>query len=235
MASHDTAGERSVRVFAPEVVAPPGASDAGRFLDAIARIDAANADDPARIVVGGESRPKELTHASMLTEWVRRLDADAGEALLLAARAHHIRRWEIPRSTYPEGRQGYLRWRRDLHPFHAEQAGQILRDVGYDEATISRVQQIIRKLRLRTDPEVQALEDGLCLVFLETQFDELSGRLDDDKMIDVVRKTWRKMSERGRELALTLPLSESASDIVRRALAAESPPGEGEEWGAAGR
>src|SRR5437763_1628367 len=112
--------------------------DGDRFDRAIAAIDAANADDPNRITVAGEERPKELAHAELVTAWVERLRPDAGEALLLAARAHHLRRWAIPRDSYPEGRKGYLRWRRDLEDRHAVEAGEILRDAGYDAATVDR-------------------------------------------------------------------------------------------------
>jgi hypothetical protein len=91
-----------------------------RFARAVTAIDRANADDPNRIMVRGEIQPKELAHSELATEWVRRLDAEPSEALLLAVRAHHIRRWMIPRSSYPTGRSGYLRWRRALHQLHAD-------------------------------------------------------------------------------------------------------------------
>ena len=209
----------------PAAATPPD----DRFARAIAAIDAANADDPQRIAVDGVPQPKELTHARMLGEWVRRLDPAPSEPLLLAAHAHHVRRWTVPRDSYPAGRQGYLRWRRDLHAFHAEEAARLLRGAGYDEPTIERVREIVRKQRLTrnpatTDPEVQTLEDGLNLVFLETQFDELIARLDDDaKVTEIVAKTWRKMSPRGREAALGLALSPLARAIVERALAGGAP------------
>lgn len=209
----------------PAAATPPD----DRFARAIAAIDAANADDPQRIAVDGVPQPKELTHARMLGEWVRRLDPAPSEPLLLAAHAHHVRRWTVPRDSYPAGRQGYLRWRRDLHAFHAEEAARLLRGAGYDESTIERVREIVRKQRLTRnpatiDPEVQTLEDGLNLVFLETQFDELIARLDDDaKVTEIVAKTWRKMSPRGREAALGLALSPLARAIVERALAGGAP------------
>ena len=166
-----------------------------RFERAVAAIDAANAESPTGV---------ELDHAVRVSEWVRRLRPDASEALLLAARAHHIRRWTVPRSSYPEGRAGYLRWRRDLHEVHADEAAKVLRAEGYDEATIARVQDIVRKRGLASDPEVQVLEDALCLVFIQTQYDELAGRLDPEKMDAVVAKTLAKMSDEGRRLAATL-------------------------------
>jgi hypothetical protein len=194
-------------------------SDAERFGRAIAAIDAANAADPNLLDTPEGERPKELVHAELLTAWVHRLCPEPSEALLLAARAHHIRRWVVPRSSSPRGRAGYLQWRRDLHRFHAEEVGAILDRVGYDAATIARVQQIVRKERLTLDPEVQTLEDALCLVFLQLQLDELTGRVDDnEKMVGVLRKSWRKMSPAGREFALGLELSDEGRELVRRAL-----------------
>jgi len=173
----------------------------GRFERAIAAIDAANADDPYTIAVAGEERPKELAHAELVTTWVRRLRPDPSEELLLAARAHHLRRWAVPRASYPEGRAGYLRWRRDLHRIHARDVAEILQREGYDEASVRRVQDIVQKRNLKSDPEVQVLEDALCLVFLETQLDELVERLEPEKAADVLTKTLEKMTPEGRRLA----------------------------------
>ncbi|MEY2430685.1 MAG: hypothetical protein QOC92_410 [Acidimicrobiaceae bacterium] len=195
-----------------------------RLARAIAAIDAANADDPETILVQGEVRPKEQAHAEMMTDWVRRLDPDASDAQVLAARAHHLRRWSIPRSSFPEGRAGYLRWRTTLKKQHAEEVGDILEREGYEADVIERVQQIVRKDALKTDPVVQTHEDALCLVFLETQLLDLAEQLGDDKTIDVIRKTVVKMSERGIEAALGLELPSVASDLVGRALASAEKP-----------
>lgn len=201
---------------------PPTASDE-RFDLAIAAIDTANADDPNRIEVEGVERPKELTHARMVDAWVRRLDPDASEALLLAARAHHVRRWTVPRNSFAPGRSGYLRWRAHLRAFHADEAERLMRGVGYDEATVERVRQIVLKQGLTrdpatTDPDVQTFEDGLSLVFLETQFAELSARLDDDeKMARIIARTLRKMSARGRDAASDLAYDERTRAILERA------------------
>jgi Domain of unknown function (DUF4202) len=198
-----------------------GAADDDRFRRAIAAIDAANAEDPVRVVVRGRDRPKEVAHAELVTEWVERLRPDPPEPLLLAARAHHLRRWAVPRSTYPDGRAGYLRWRRDLHERHAEEVGGILTEVGYDPATIARVRSIVRKRKLTSDPDVQTLEDALCLVFLETQFSELAARTANDKMVDITRKTLAKMSPAGTAAALTLAESLPPGDrrLLEQALA----------------
>jgi hypothetical protein len=196
-------------------------SSAAVDLDAaFAAIDAANAADPNTVSVRGEVRPKEQAHAELAVEWVRRLDPDASDALLLAARAHHVRRWERPRSLQPEGRAGYLRWRRDLERHHAAVASAILAELGVEATMIERVGSIIEKRRLKTDREVQVFEDALCLVFIETQFGELAAKLDEDLMVDVVAKTLEKMTESGRQAALGLPLDDEALRIVGRALAA---------------
>jgi hypothetical protein len=190
----------------------------GRFDQAIVAIDAANADDPNTIVIDGVQRPKELAHAELMTEWVSRLRPNASEELLLAARAHHVRRWMVPRSSYPDGRAGYLRWRRDLHQRHAAVVGAIMTDAGYEATAIARVQDIVRKRGLGRDDDVQALEDALCLVFIQTQFAELAEKLDRPKMVDVVRKTLVKMSEAGRTLALSLELPAEDRALIEEAI-----------------
>ncbi len=193
--------------------------DRFRHEQAVAAIDAANADDPNTLEWLGEARPKELLHAELMTRWVRRLDPDATEAQLLAARAHHLRRWALPRAAYPEGRAGYLRWRKELNRRHQDDVAVILADLGYDPVEIARVQEIIAKVGLVTDPQVQVHEDALCLVFLQTQFTDLADRLGDDKTVEVVRRTIAKMSPRGRSEAMALPLDDRERALVGRALA----------------
>ena len=194
-----------------------------RFRRAIEAIDAANAGDPNVLLVHGVAEPKELAHARMLTGWVERLLPEASEAVLLAARGQHIRRWEVPRSTQPAGRRGYLRWRTGLYTFHAQTTGAILRECGYDAATVARVETLIAKKAAPGDAEAQALEDGLCLVFLETQFDELAGKLDRETMITVLQKSWRKMSPAGREAALALAVPEHERAVLAEALGLDAP------------
>jgi hypothetical protein len=191
----------------------------GRFEQAVAAIDAANADDPHTIVIDGVVRPKEQAHAELMTEWVSRLDPDADEAQLLAARAHHLRRWSIPRESYAPGRSGYLKWRTALRRQHADEVVGILSSAGYGEDTIDRVQRIIRKQGLGSDPVVQVHEDALCIVFLVTQLEELAAKLDDDdKVVDVLRKTAAKMTPAALTVASTLPLSEGSRALLTRAL-----------------
>jgi hypothetical protein len=192
--------------------------DGDRLSRAIAAIDAANADDPNLVVVRGRERPKELAHAELVSEWVGRLAPAPSEALLLAARAHHVRRWAIPRDSYPQGRPGYLRWRRALHDLHADTVGRILAEAGYDTATIRRVQDLVRKRGLGRDAEVQVLEDALCLVFVETQLHDLAARLDADKMVDVARKTLVKMSPDAIALVAEIDLADEDRVILQRAL-----------------
>jgi len=180
-----------------------------RFQDAIARFDAANAKDP---------RGNELPYAQKLSAWVERLAPDASEALRLAARAQHLQRWEIPRESHPPGRVGYLKWREDLKQFHAHKAGEILREVGYDEPTIARVQDLIRKRNFPRDGEGRVLEDALCLVFLETQLAETTGKTGEEKMVEILRKTWRKMTPRAQEIAAALPMSDAGLALIHRAL-----------------
>ena len=196
--------------------------DQDRLARAITAIDAANADDPTRVVIRGEEQPKELAHARLMTEWLARLRPDADEAEQLAARAHHLRRWTTPRSDYPDGRAGYLRWRRDAGRRHADDVAGLLVDAGYDDDLVTRVQAIIRKEGLRKgpggDPAVQAHEDARCLVFLETQLAETTDSIGRDRMVDVIRKTAAKMSPEALTLAAALPLSEEERGLLDQAL-----------------
>ena len=193
-------------------------ADLERFNAAIARFDAANADDPTTEVFQGVVYPKELLYAQRMTAWLDNIAPEASEALRLAVRCQHIQRWTIPRHTYAMDRHGYLRWRTTLAKFHADTAAAILRDVGYDDATIQRVQTLLRKERLKRDPEVQCLEDVICLVFLEHYLAAFATQHDEVKVLDILRKTWTKMSPRGHEVALTLPMSPEARRLVEQAL-----------------
>jgi hypothetical protein len=191
-----------------------------RLRRALAAIDTANAGDPHTIVVRGERRPKEQAHAELVSEWIGVLAPAAGEALQLAGRAHHLRRWAIPRAAYPEGREGYLRWRRALQDLHAEETAAILAAQGYDAAVVRRVSDLLHKRGLaRGDADAQVLEDALCLVFLETQYREIAERLSDEKLLDVTAKTLRKMSARAQALALELPLDPRDAATIQRAAA----------------
>jgi hypothetical protein len=185
---------------------------------ALGLFDAFNKQSPEYIRSEGEDLPLEYFYALRLYEYVLRLDPHASEALLLASRAQHIGRWMVPRSTYPEGRVGYLKWRSDLAKFHASKALELMAQAGYDQAMQNKVMTIILKQRLKTNPDAQTIENALCLVFLEFQFDDLISKQPEGKMIEIVRKTWAKMSAPGQSMALTLPYSEQAKALLGKAL-----------------
>jgi Domain of unknown function (DUF4202) len=197
---------------------PPANSQ--HFAAAIRRFDEENAGDPNREIVDGVSHPRESSYAQWLTDWVHKLCPDASEALRLAARCQHLCRWEIPRDSYPMDKPGYLRWRADLKNFHAEKAGTILRGVGYDEATVQRVQELNLKKNFPADAEVRVLEDALCLVFLEHQFAALAAKSDDAKMINALQKSWKKMTPAAHAEALRLKFGEREKLLLTRALGA---------------
>lgn len=191
--------------------------DRDRLARAIERIDAANAEDPNQVSRNGVTRPKELVHAELVTAWVIRLRPSPSEELLIAARAHHFQRWTVPRSSYPDGRAAYLRWRRDLSERQADQVGRMLGLLDYPSPVIERIKAIMCKRNLARDGEVQALEDAICLVFLETQFADLADRLDHARMIEVLRKTTSKMSSAAVELVDSIALSDRARALLREA------------------
>jgi hypothetical protein len=188
--------------------------------DAFAKFDAANCQDPNKETVDGVSLPRELVYARRLTDWVLRLAPDASEPLRLASRCQHLCRWKIPRDFYPKDRVGYLRWREDLKNFHASESGRILKEVGYDDGTIRKVQDLNLKKNFPKDSDSRVLEDALCLIFLEHQLGDLAAEQPEPKMIEIIRRTWRKMSDRGREAALKLRLGAAESALLQKALAA---------------
>lgn len=200
----------------PDATSPP--SSAPDFAGAMAAIDAANAEDPNRIEFGGQTHPKEVLHAERASHWLGRLEPEASELLRLAVRAHHLRRWELPRSSHPQGRAGYHRWRRALQDRHAEQAARILADHGYGPEQAARVGELIRKRGLGRDPEAQTFEDVLCLVFVETQLEDFAAEHAPDKVVDILARTLPKMSERARTIAAELCASSAASALLARAV-----------------
>jgi len=182
------------------------------------RFDAANARDPNVTIVDAKPLPKELVYASRITSWLDRLEPHASEALRLAARSQHLMRWSIPRNRFPMDRAGYLKWRTTLYDFHADQAAEILREVGYDEATIRRVESLVRKQGIKSDPEMQLLEDVICLVFLEHYFAEFAADHEEEKLIRILRRTWAKMSPRGHAMAQALDLPERERKLIEKSL-----------------
>jgi hypothetical protein len=186
---------------------------------AIERIDAENARDPNMEPCNGVAQPRELLYAQRLTAWLLKLAPDASETLRLAARCQHICRWMIPRDSYPMTKAGYLRWRNDLKNFHARKAGGILAEAGCAEDVIKMVQDLNLKKNFPRDPESRILEDALCLVFLEFQLADLAGKTAEDKMINVIQKTWQKMTPAAHQHALALPYGAKEKQLIDRALA----------------
>jgi hypothetical protein len=188
-----------------------------RLAQALALIDEANREDPGRDPKN-PALSKALVYGWRMSEWLDRICEGPSDALILAARAQHIRRWEVPRERFPADRAGYLAWRTSLYRFHAEQLSAILMQVGYDAVTIERAASIVAKRRLKQDQDAQRLEDVACLVFLNYEFARFAEAHSHDKIIAILRKTWSKMSEVGRSAALTLPLPEPLSALVGEAL-----------------
>jgi hypothetical protein len=194
-------------------------NDPKKFQRAIERFDEENARDPNMEIVDGAECPRELVYAERLTDWVLKLKPDASETLRLAARCQHICRWMIPRDTYERTKAGYLRWRTELKKFHAQKAGEILREVGYTDEVIIRVQALNLKKDFPKDPDSRVLEDALCLVFLEHQFAELASRSTDEQMINALRKSWNKMTEQARAEALKLTYGSREHALIEKAIA----------------
>ena len=194
-------------------------SDDQRFRQALRKFDEVHRSDPRKVEVNGRKVAWSLLYHERLTYWVRRLEPNTSEPLLLAARCQHLRRWTIPRSSYPGDRTGYKNWRRTLAKFHAQEAAKILDEVGYDQMTIDRLQELLQKIRLKLDPEVQLLEDALCLVFLENEFSDFARKHDDEKLMRILQKTWSKMSPRGQAEAPDLleKLPEKSRALVTKA------------------
>jgi hypothetical protein len=190
-----------------------------RLDEAFERFDAANAEDPNTERVEGAEVPKELVYGQRMSRQLDAFAPDAPESVKLAARAQHIRRWEVPRDSYPEGRAGYLKWRTDLYKRHGDIAGEIMADVGYDEATIERVKTLLRKRGLKTDPDVQLLEDVICLVFLDHYFHDFAQKHDEEKLNPIIQKTWKKMTERAHTAALRLDYAPEDLAKIQKALA----------------
>lgn len=185
---------------------------------ALEQFDLYNRKDPTIFHREGESWPQEYFLSARVYEWVQRLAPEASEELLLAARAHHIGRWEIPRHDYPDGKVGYLNWRSKLAGYHAEKTAGIMEGTGYDPERIERVKQLILKKHLKNDPEVQVLENALCLVFLQFQYEDFWQKHSHEKVVNILRKSLLKMDEHGRAEALKLEYSQDGLKLVREAL-----------------
>jgi hypothetical protein len=193
------------------------------FQAAIAAFDQANMEDPNTEIADGKEYPKELLYAQRMSEMQERYVPDASEAVKLAVRAQHIQRWKTPRSNYPMDKQGYLQWRTGLYKFHADTAGQLMQEAGYDDEMIGRVKKIVGKKGLKVNPETQMMEDVVDLVFLEhymTEFVAQHPEYDEAKWIPIIRKTWEKMSKRAHEFALSgkIKLPEALVPLILKAV-----------------
>jgi hypothetical protein len=193
--------------------------DGTRVEDVIVAIDAVNARDPNTIEVDGRTEPAELVYGRRMSAALARLVPAASEPLRIAARGQHIERWTSPRRGYPEGRVGYLRWRKELQDFHARRVGEIMMAAGYDPAAIARVGALIRKEKLKPDAEVQMLEDVACIVFLEHYLGDFLRKTDENKLAGILAKTWNKMSPSGREEAQKLALPPPVPMLLEQGLA----------------
>lgn len=193
--------------------------DEGRFSQVIAVIDAVNAEGPVFIEVAGRQAPAELIYGQRMSETLARVQPNPSECLRIAARGQHIERWKVSRKSYPAGRDGYLNWRKYQRNRQAERLAGIMADVGYGAEDIRRVGVLIRKERLKADPEVQLFEDLICLVFLEHHIKEFESKVDEDKLADILAKTWKRMSEHGHSWALKLDLPPKVVQLLYRGLA----------------
>ncbi|NDV16706.1 DUF4202 family protein [Muricauda sp. TY007] len=189
-----------------------------KLLEAFKLFDEANTQDPNKENFEGTAYPKELLYAQRMTDTLNEFEPDASEALQLTARCQHICRWEIPRESYEMNRVGYLKWRQELKKFHAEKSKSILKEVGYDDETIDRVAFLLLKKQLKKDEETQTLEDVICLVFLKYYYEPFLVKHDDDKIVSILQKTWKKMSPKGHKAALSISFSERGKELVTKAL-----------------
>lgn len=187
--------------------------------EAFLLFDNYNKQDPNTVSWEGVTYPAEFFYALQLHNWVKKLQPNASEALLLASRCQHIGRWKIARNNYPMNKAGYYKWRTELAKFHADTATDFLLQAGYDDATIKQVAKILLKQQLKTDPDVQTMEDALCLVFLQYQYNDFIAKHEDEKVIRILQKSWNKMNKAGRDAAVTLPMTGRGQALLAKALA----------------
>ena len=200
---------------------PLSTASPNRLEAAWQRFDDENSRDPNVEMIDGIGRPRELVYARWLTDWVLQLSPEASEELRLAARCQHLCRWTIPRDSFPMTRPGYLEWRQTLKKFHAQKAGEILRQVGYSDAVVARVQALVLKKDFPHDQESRVLEDALCLVFLQRQFADLASKTSDEKVINALRKSWKKMTPAAQAIAASLSYSAREKALLDQALRTE--------------
>ncbi|HBK82428.1 MAG TPA: DUF4202 domain-containing protein [Flavobacterium sp.] len=188
------------------------------FQNAIAWIDATNAQDPNSEIDQLKTYPKELLYSNRMYKRLMEFYPSASEEVQIATKAQHICRWKMPRESYPMNRVGYLKWREELKKFHALTTANILEKAGYPPVFIARVSFLIEKKLLKKDPETQLLEDVICLVFLEFYFNDFAQKHDREKVKSIVQKTWNKMSEKGQQEALKINFSDANLQLILEAL-----------------
>jgi hypothetical protein len=193
------------------------------FDTAFELIDAANNEDPNQESEAGKAFPKELLYSHRMSDMLQRYAPDADDAVKLAVRAQHIQRCKSPRSDYPMDRQGYLQWRTALYKFHAETAASLLAQAGCQEDTINRVKQAIGKRARKVNPDTRLLEDVIALVFIEHYMQDFANRhpeYDEEKWLDIIRKTWKKMSDKAHQFALSgsIKLPEPLVPMIQKAV-----------------
>ncbi|ATG74946.1 hypothetical protein AN401_14645 [Zobellella denitrificans] len=191
-----------------------------RLQQVLDAIDAENRQDPHQEQADGQSWPKEYLYSLRMSEQLARFAPNASELLQIAARAQHIRRWTVPRTDYPMDRAGYKHWRTDLAKYHGELTAKLMENAGYNEMEQERVKALLLKKQLKRDDEVQTLEDVICLVFIHYYLEDFATKHEEEKLLDIIRKTWGKMSEAGHAAALQVPLSPPVQSLVGKALAA---------------
>lgn len=194
-----------------------------QFEKAIELIDAANSEDPNKVTYDGKEWPKELLYSHRMSDMLQRYAPEADDAMKLALRAQHIQRWKSPRSNYPMDRKGYMQWRTQLYTFHAETVAALLAEAGYDNDFIERVKMAVSKKSLKTNPDTKLLEDVTDLVFIEHYMLEFAGKhpeYDEQKWLDIIRKTWRKMTDNAHEFALggNITLPEPLIPLIQKAV-----------------
>jgi len=196
-----------------------------RFEQTILLIDAANREDPNLVDDGDKQWPKELLYGQRMSDMLQRFAPDTDDVARLAIRAQHIQRWKSPRSDYPMDRTGYYQWRTQLYQFHADTVAALMLQAGYEDADIERVKSMVGKKGLKVNPDTQLLEDIANLVFIEHYMLEFASKhpeYSEEKWIEIIQKTWKKMSAAGQSFALAgnIKLPEPLVPLIQKALSA---------------
>jgi len=186
--------------------------------EALIIFDEINSKDPNKILVDGQEVSFELAFSNRLSSWINRLSSSPSDALLLASRCQHIERWTIARGSYPTGKTGYLNWRSDLAKFHAKRSAQILTDLGLEEELIEEVRTINQKKAIKLNADAQIMEDALCLEFLDFQLEKFAQKYEDQKIVTILKKSWKKMSGNGRKHALDISYPEHILVLIQQAI-----------------